>query len=547
MSPALSAPQSPWVPQQQPLCDDWKQEITERLGRYRAHRPQTAAQPVSPARAPVDSRATKIARAVASRYAATPTYSELLAAETARAEALAAEQRRAQRAEQAAAETAGNLFRDLEASDNVRPSPPTDSAETSASSSRPAEGEQAFLQRYGSAIVTQPMQPLALATAVMPHFAARSREMHLHQPEPEPEPSLEDLLASALIEPRALLPSKLIEFPRELVSSRRARPRLPEDPTREQASSFQEQPPAQLRIFEVQTQVEAQPEAEAAMGTDVEPPASGERNADEGTGASAQMSLSEIGEPGIADEVASGPVENRTPPPATCKYIREDAAAQRSATNASPPNVAANESCVGADLSSTGTAARKPAEGLSGLPASTANVSTAGNFRGLEWASISLDKEPATYSRRSQSEIPDYMPFMVDPASIDRRVMAFAVDFALVTAGFLAFLAVFVASTPHLPHGLTALALAGAVYIALWVLYQMLFFSLSGATAGMLYAHIALCTFDDQNPTRSALQWRVGTWWLSMLPLGVGFLWCFVDEDSLCWHDRITRTYQREY
>ncbi|MGB6304568.1 MAG: hypothetical protein WBF45_12530, partial [Acidobacteriaceae bacterium] len=65
---------------------------------------------------------------------------------------------------------------------------------------------------------------------------------------------------------------------------------------------------------------------------------------------------------------------------------------------------------------------------------------------------------------------------MVDPASIDRRVMAFAVDFAAVTAGFMGFLVVFVASTPHLPTGLTAAALAGVVYVALWVLYQMLFF-----------------------------------------------------------------------
>ncbi|MHB1865752.1 MAG: RDD family protein, partial [Candidatus Saccharimonadales bacterium] len=150
-------------------------------------------------------------------------------------------------------------------------------------------------------------------------------------------------------------------------------------------------------------------------------------------------------------------------------------------------------------------------------------------------------------SRRAQSAVAEYVPFMVDPASIDRRVMAFAVDFAAVTAGFLGFLVVFVASTPHLPTGLTAAALAGVVYTALWVLYQMLFFSLSGATAGMLYAHIALCTFDDQNPTRSALQRRLAAWWVSLLPLGIGFLWCFVDEDNLCWHDRITRTYQREY
>ena len=30
---------------------------------------------------------------------------------------------------------------------------------------------------------------------------------------------------------------------------------------------------------------------------------------------------------------------------------------------------------------------------------------------------------------------------------------------------------------------------------------------------------------------------------LSALSLGLGFLWCLLDEDMLCWHDRMTRTY----
>ncbi len=539
MSTALSGPQSPLVPQQQQLCDDWKQEITERLGRYRAHRPQTAAQPVSPVGTHLDSRATKIARTVASRYAAAPTYSELLAAaakEAAHAEALAAEQRRAQQAKEAAAlEAAGNLFQNLDSEDSAQPSP-TNSAETSATINRPANGEQAFLQRYGSAIVTQPVQPAVPGTPVMPQFAARTREMRLHQAEPEPEPSLEDLLASSLVESRALLPSKLIEFPRELISSRRARPRLPEEPTLEQTPSFGEQP-AQLRIFEVQPPVETQPEVAAMLSelkASADPAASVERNAGEGTAASAQMNLAEMA-PGIAEQVATGPAVNPTASQSPREQIK-DSFAQRSTSAATHPHLTTN-------ASSGNAAASKTARPVG----SASSASGATTFRGLEWASISLDKEPAAYSRRAQPAASEYMPFMVDPASIDRRVMAFAVDFAAVTAGFMAFLVVFVASTPHLPQGLTAVVLAGAVYVALWVLYQMLFFSLSGATAGMLYAHIALCTFDDQNPTRSALQRRLGAWWISFLPLGIGFLWCFVDEDNLCWHDRITRTYQREY
>jgi hypothetical protein len=30
---------------------------------------------------------------------------------------------------------------------------------------------------------------------------------------------------------------------------------------------------------------------------------------------------------------------------------------------------------------------------------------------------------------------------------------------------------------------------------------------------------------------------------MSSLSLGLGVVWALLDEDTLCWHDRITRTY----
>jgi len=30
---------------------------------------------------------------------------------------------------------------------------------------------------------------------------------------------------------------------------------------------------------------------------------------------------------------------------------------------------------------------------------------------------------------------------------------------------------------------------------------------------------------------------------LSAVSLGLGYLWCLLDQDGLCWHDGITRTY----
>ncbi len=517
MSIALSAPQTIPVPPQTTETVDWKQQLAERLEAYRAKQHSgSASDPRSSSAMPTSNpRVSSIARTVASRFASEPSYREmLLAAQANQAaqEALAAETAR----ELSAARTREESMAQVSPPPSPETSPqslldtPSGSAQNAAqqnpalplffSSAATGErvltdGERAFAERYGSPIKTQP------ATAVMPQFAERSQEMRLHQAAQEPEPSLEELLASAMVEPRAFLPSKLIEFPRELVSSRRARPRLAENPGRGAGSAvLQEQESSQLRIFEVQPDV-----------------------ADPAHSATKENMLEEVAE--------AAPVSSANPMDAAVEAMATGMLPQDGSSTGHPSTISATH--------------RIPAK--NGAPAHEVNSSTMRAFKGLEWAAISLDKEPAAYSRRDASSISDYVPFMVEPASIDRRLMAFAVDFAAVTAGFLGFLAVFVASTPHLPTGLTAVALSGAVYASLWVLYQMLFFSLSGATAGMLYARIALCTFDDQNPSRSALRRRLAAWWLSCLPLGLGFLWSFVDEDNLCWHDRITRMYQRGY
>lgn len=433
------------------------------------------------------------------RYAAAPTYSELLAAQAKReAEEAALAEQRAREARAAQEKIARDQIVD----------------------STPESIQKDFLQPFPDS----PSQAAAdqsspsPATPVMPRFAARTQEMHLHQSIPEPEPTLEDLWASALVEPRSLLPSKLIEFPRELVSSRRIRPGTAQDGNAESTNAPSQPEATQLRIFEVQ------PDLADLQST---------------TG-SVQENVSTAGPAPESEAVNGTAPATATSNPVQNRSGRSQEPAKIPITSGqSRTGAAMNRAAVTLDRSAVSSAQ------TSYVP--TGSASSARAYKNLEWAAISLDKEPATARRKPDTSVADYIPFLIDPASIDRRLMAFAVDFAAVTAGFLAFLLVFAAATPHLPTGLPAIALGGAVYVALWILYQMLFFSLSGSTAGMLYAHIALCTFDDQNPTRPALRRRLAAWWLSCLPLGIGFLWCFVDEDNLSWHDRITRMYQREY
>jgi hypothetical protein len=38
-------------------------------------------------------------------------------------------------------------------------------------------------------------------------------------------------------------------------------------------------------------------------------------------------------------------------------------------------------------------------------------------------------------------------------------------------------------------------------------------------------------------------RWRVLAGCLSAVSAGMGYAWVLLDEDALCWHDRITHTY----
>jgi uncharacterized RDD family membrane protein YckC len=265
------------------------------------------------------------------------------------------------------------------------------------------------------------------------------------------------------------LPANLIEFPRQLVASRKARPRLAEGPLRDDAEVVPGG--SQLRIFEVDpAQISTTPAAVTA-----------------------------------------------TTPQWTSIWL--DARGQAFAQPDAPGVHASTE----------------PAPGV-----------------------------PAMFGAHA-STLPQV-------ASIGRRVAAAMIDGGVILAGFLAAAAMFVwTSSRSLPpqpdgpfraamghalrttmeqagsHGGTFLAAGALSFAFLYLLYQALFFSLSEATPGMRCVRIALCTFDDENPTRPAMLRRALAVLLSACPLGLGFLWAALDEERLTWHDRVSQMYQRCY
>jgi uncharacterized RDD family membrane protein YckC len=355
----------------------WKQEVNERLAAHRSRRPRKAEDQAS---LPLDIepgelRSSQVAARVAARYAKVPSYSEMLAEEARNAAKLA----------HAAAEDA-------------------------------MVAAQAVLDGMRNEVVDEPVRKAP--PAPRQSVAAPARQ--------ESAPRITDVFIEEVVEPIESIAGNLIEFPREIIAPRKARPRLAEGPLREE--SVAEAP--QLRIFEVDTEaISKTPEVEPA-----------------------------------------------TP----------------------------------------------------------------------EWSSIRLDARSAEHIETDPSLV-NYLDIPLHVASMGDRLMAGLVDLSLAGLAFLVFVLVFVACTAHPPMGKPAIAAASGTLVFFFLLYQYLFFTYSEATPGMRYARIALCTFEDENPTRKQMQNRIGAIMLSACTLGMGFAWAFFDEDGLGWHDRLSRTYQRSY
>jgi len=166
------------------------------------------------------------------------------------------------------------------------------------------------------------------------------------------------------------------------------------------------------------------------------------------------------------------------------------------------------------------------------------------------WTSIHLDAHTVTAPATSAD--PEATPLLASllppqTAPLSLRLMSALVDGLLVTVGALAFVAAFARQAREIPIGAPAALAAAGLLLAMHILYQLLFFTLSDETPGMRYARIGLCTFSDDNPTRKAMRRRILAQLLAVCPLGLGILWIFLDDDGLGWHDRISRMYQRAY
>ena len=449
-------------PEAAPSAFALKQQVAERLAAHRSrhNQPQSAAPSVPASRTPAAKpRAARIAAAVAERYAHSQSYRAFLAAEAERAireaEQAEAAAEVAARSAQAVAAAQNELLAELDQwtltppqpSATVETEPPAESSMKSGATQVSSAGLTVRLYEDPAHAIPQPFHGPFHPSYSQPLQGAFDQNLL----DEEERLALEEEIAFrqspifdiASAEPTVGIPANLIEFPRQLVASRRARPRIAEGPLREEAELAHD--PTQLRIFEVEpAQISAEPVAESVVP---------------------------------------------------------------------------------------------------------------------EWSSILLGAtpayaEPAVEAAADEASTLPFNPALpLQTADLGRRLMAGMVDGCIVLAAALVFTAVFAVTVNNFPGTSavgtftlqTAAIAAGGALAILGLCYQALFFTFSEATPGMRYARIGLCTFNDENPTRRAMRLRIVAAVLSACPLGIGFLWAWLDDDRLGWHDRISRMYQRSY
>jgi uncharacterized RDD family membrane protein YckC len=133
----------------------------------------------------------------------------------------------------------------------------------------------------------------------------------------------------------------------------------------------------------------------------------------------------------------------------------------------------------------------------------------------------------------------------VSVAPVAQRIFAEMLDTLLVLLASSVFALIVAklnpASLTQEKHALVGmLVLVPAIF---WAIYKYMFLVQGGITLGMQMAQLRLVYFDGNTPTIAPRRYRALSMLVSIFPMGLGLLWSFVDPDTLCWHDRISRTY----
>jgi uncharacterized RDD family membrane protein YckC len=128
-------------------------------------------------------------------------------------------------------------------------------------------------------------------------------------------------------------------------------------------------------------------------------------------------------------------------------------------------------------------------------------------------------------------------------AQLSRRISAAALDGMVVSVALAVFGYMFLRFNSALPQIRAAAPITAVLLGMIWFGYQYAFLTFCGTTPGLRATRLKIARFDGTLASRNVRRWRVLASVLSCVSLGLGYAWCFFDEDQLSWHDRITKTH----
>ncbi len=127
------------------------------------------------------------------------------------------------------------------------------------------------------------------------------------------------------------------------------------------------------------------------------------------------------------------------------------------------------------------------------------------------------------------------------------RAIAVALDASLIVMGLGIFGLIFnFAGGQMALNAKTAPVLAGIV-AGMVLFYKLLWCLASGDTPGMKWSHLTLVNFDGRVPNRKQRFHRLASGVLSLAAAGIGLLWALADEETLTWHDHMSKTFPTPY
>jgi len=186
----------------------------------------------------------------------------------------------------------------------------------------------------------------------------------------------------------------------------------------------------------------------------------------------------------------------------------------------------------------------------------------------LQFPSVAKAPEPKQRPRRQAAEASDNQAFLdfvpaaphaprtlktsveaviycdAPVATPTHRAVAWALDFSMVVMAIGVFLLTFYICGGEFEKINTGMALGfGGAFLSIALFYGLLWVLTGSETAGQRWTGLRLINFDGSAIDRRERAVRFMAACLSLCSAGLGVLWSLADEESLTWHDHMSKTF----